>query len=983
MLARVWLVALVSVAATAQVVVGVVADSSSGTPVLGATVSVQRPGGPVVGGAITDRSGGFSLRLTEGFYLLHVRSIGYDSLVRPLRVRGSDTLRLGVLRLRPSSVQAREVVVEEAAPRIEVKGDTLEYNASQFKTERNADADKLVAKLPGVEIESGQVRAQGQTVQQVLVDGKPFFGQDPMATLRTIPAEVIDRVQVFDQMSDQAQFTRFDDGQRIKTINLVTRPDRRNGQFGKLYAGYGENTRYTVGANVNYWGGDQRLAVMGMSNNINQQNFAIEDLLGMFGGGNPFMRMVGSAFRAMGQSMGRIRPGGDGPGYLSTFLVTPSDGITQSHAAALNYSNEFGSWLDLSGSYFLNASTNDAEQSLDRLLFLGDSATQRNMQRSSAETRNLNHRLNLRADITLDSMNSLLLTPRVTWQSTTRSSTALTQTLAQSDAVLNALSTQNKTTGNGFSTNSELLYRHRFLTEGRTLSARLQWNQQTNSSDPSTSSLNAYYDGAPRFDTLTTTQPQDGTVRTVSANVLYTEPLAERQQLQLGYTVTNTAAELDRSWTQPRGGQDFRADWRTTSNGREHRPGIRYKLTLGSPDTSTATQLMQGLMRSFAPRGMGPMMRQSDVGLWNIEFGTDLQLLTFAVDQSETVASSTLPTFTLTRQFHALLPTLSVTTRPTMTSFFRAWYSTRTNLPSPGQLQEALDNTNPLQLSIGNAQLSQEYTHTVWLTYGTFDLSSASSFFVSLNGNLTNSRIATATTIAARDTTIALELANGTQNVILPSGTQLSRPTNLDGYWNATAFVLYSRPVTLLDRLKLNVSGTLALTYQRDPSLVNGQENIAHSTIVTPGLSITSNISENLDFTVSGRTAWNSVQNTIRSQLNQRFATHTILARGTYITSDSSAWLDGWVFSVEFNYVATVGLADGYNVGVPLLNLGVGKRFLDGRGEVRLSVFDAFGRNNSITRNVGSGYVEDVQTNVLRRYALLSLTYFLRAFRSS
>ncbi|GBD05347.1 hypothetical protein HRbin20_00928 [bacterium HR20] len=983
MLARVWLFALVSVAAAAQVVVGVVADSSSGTPVLGATVSVQRPGGPVVGGAITDRSGGFSLRLTEGFYVLHVRSIGYDSLVRPLRVRASDTLRLGTLRLRPSSVQARDVIVEEAAPRIEVKGDTLEYNASQFKTERHADADKLVAKLPGVEIENGQVRAQGQTVQRVLVDGKPFFGQDPMATLRTIPAEIIERVQVFDQMSDQAQFTRFDDGQRIKTINLVTRPDRRNGQFGKLYAGYGENTRYTAGANVNYWGGDQRLSVMGMSNNINQQNFAIEDLLGMFGGGNPFMRMVGSAFRAMGQSMGRNRPGGDGPGFLSTFLVTPSDGITQSHAAALNYSNEFGSWLDLSGSYFLNTSTNNAEQSLDRLLFLGDSATQRNMQRSSAETRNLNHRLNLRADITLDSMNSLLLTPRFTWQSTDRSSTALTQTRAQNDALLNALSTQSKTTGSGFSTNSELLYRHRFPTDGRTLSARLQWNQQTNASDPSTSSLNAYYDGAPRFDTLTTTQPQDGTVRTLSANMLYTEPLAERQQLQLGYTITNTTSQLERSWTQPRNGQEFRADWHTSSSGLEHRPGIRYKLILGSPDTSAATQLMQGLMRSFAPRGMGRMMRQSDVGIWNIEFGTDLQLLNFAVDQSQSLASAAPTTFALTRQFRALLPTLSVTTRPAMTSFFRAWYSTRTNLPSPGQLQEALDNTNPLQLSIGNARLSQEYTHSVWLTYGTFDLSSASSLFVSLNANLTNSRIATATTIAARDTTIALDLANGTQNLILPAGTQLSRPTNLDGYWNATAFVLYSRPVTLFDAVKLNVSGTLALTYQRDPSLVNGQENIAHSTIVTPGLSITSNISENLDFTLSGRTAWNTVLNTIRSQLNQRFATHTILARGTYITSDSSAWLDGWVFSTEFNYVATVGLAEGYNVGVPLLNLAVGKRILDGRGEVRLSVFDVLNRNNSITRNVGSGYVEDVQTTVLRRYALLSVTYFLRAFRGS
>lgn len=972
--------ALILIATTfsaAQViVVGTIADST-GAPVVGATVTLHRPDGHLVVGAISSRDGSFLLEASQGMYLLRIRSVGYDTLVRPLQVRGNDTLRIGVLRLRQSSVQARDVVVEQAAPRIEVKGDTLEYNASQFKTERNADADRLVGKLPGVEIEGGQVRAQGQTVRQVLVDGKPFFGQDPLATLRALPAEIVERVQVYDQMSDQARFTGFDDGQRIKTINLVTRPDRRQGQFGKLYAGYGENSRYTAGANVNHWGGDQRLSLMGMSNNINQQNFAIEDILGMVGGGgNPFMRMMGSAFSTMRQSMRGSRSGSDGPGFISTFLVAPADGITQSHALALNYSNEFSSWLDLSGSYFLNASTNDAVQSLERQLFLGDSATQRNLQRTDATTRNWNHRLNLRADLTLDSMNSILVTPRLSWQTTDRSAVSLITTSAQEQR-LNQLNMRATTLGRGFTSNSELLYRRRFATEGRTLSARLQWNEQTNHTDPRTDSYNAYYDGAARFDTIVTTQPQDGSFRSLSATLLYTEPLAERHQLQLGYSITSNTARYDRDWVLQRGPTPMETYWLTTSASMQHQPSIRYKLMVGSPDTSSTTQLLQGIMRGFAPRGMGRMMQQSGVGVWNIELGTDYQYTTFQVEQS-----STLP-FSVQRTFGNFLPTFSVTTRPTFMSFFRAWYSTRTTLPTPSQLQEALDNTNPLQLSMGNGRLDQEYTHSLWLTYGTFELSSASSFFISLNANLTQQRIATATVIATSDTTVAFDGASGRVTIPLPLGTQLQRPVNLNGYWNATAFVLYSRPVMLFDALKLNVSGTLALTYLRDPSLINDAENIAHTTILTPGVSITSNISENLDFTVSGRTAWSTVQNTIRRQLDQRFFTHTVLARATYITNDSSVLLDGWVFNVEFNYVATSGLAEGYNLGVPLLNIGIGKRFLNGRGEVRLSVFDLLNRNNSINRNVGSGYLEDTQTNVLRRYALLSVTYFLRAFKGS
>ncbi|MCX7930456.1 MAG: TonB-dependent receptor family protein [Chlorobi bacterium] len=971
--------------APAQVIVGIVADSSTGTPILGATVAAHRPEGTLISGSVTDRAGRFALDVSEGFYILRIRSIGYDSTARPVRVRSHDTIRLGTILLRLSSVQARDIVVEGAAPRIEVKGDTLEYNASQFKTERNADADKLVTKLPGVEIESGQVRAQGQTVQRVLVDGKPFFGQDPMATLRALPAEIIERVQVYDQMSDQAQFTRFDDGERIKTINLVTRADRRNGQFGKLYAGYGENNRYTAGANVNYWGGDQRLSVLAMSNNVNQQNFAIEDIVGMFGGGNPFMRMMGSAFGAMRQSVrSSSRPGGDGPGFIQNFMITPTDGITRSNAAAINYSNEIGSWLDLTASYFLNSSITDANQSLDRQYFLADSLGQRNIQRSTTTTDNLNHRLNIRADVTLDSMNTILLTPRLTWQSSDRILQVETKTSAQ-ERLLNQLTTRTTTNASGFSSNSELLYRRRFVTEGRTLSTRLQWNENTSDNIPTTNSLNQYFDGASRQDSIRTEQPQNGRQRTLSANLLYTEPLAERHQLQLGYTLSRTTTQYDRTWSQPMGTDAIAAEWHTTSAALEHRPSVRYKLIVGSPDTSSATRLMEGLMGNFAPRGMRRMMQPGGVGVWNIELGADYQRIGFDVDQHSAVTNgtaNTTDTVAVRRTFSTMLPTISVTTRPTMTSFFRTWYATRTNLPTPSQLQEAIDNTNPLQLSIGNTRLAQEYTHSLWLTYGMFELTTASSFFVSLGANLTQQRIANSTTIATRDTTVALNLANGSIQQPLPAGTQLVRPINLDGYWNATAFILYSRPISPIG-IKLNASSSLGLSYMRDPSLINGAENIANWLTVTPGASLTSNISENFDFTVSGRIAWSTVQNTLQRQLDQRFTTTTILARATYITSDSSVLLDGWVFNAEFNYVATTGLSAGYNVAVPLLNIGVGKRFLDGRGEVRLSVFDLLNRNNSINRNVGSGYVEDTQTIVLQRYALLSVTYFLRAFRGS
>src|SRR5204863_8119425 len=116
-------------------------------------------------------------------------------------------------------------------------GDTTQYNAKAFKTNPDANAEDLINKMPGITSQGGQVQAQGENVQQVLVDGKPLFGNDPNAALKNLPAEVIDKIQVFDKKSDQSQFTGFDDGNSQKTLNIITKSIFRNGQFGKVYGG--------------------------------------------------------------------------------------------------------------------------------------------------------------------------------------------------------------------------------------------------------------------------------------------------------------------------------------------------------------------------------------------------------------------------------------------------------------------------------------------------------------------------------------------------------------------------------------------------------------------------------------------------------------------------------------------------------------------------------------------------------------------------
>src|SRR5262249_45112251 len=195
---------------------------------------------------------------------------------------------------------------------------TTEFRASAVKTSRDATAEELVQKLPGVTLENGQVKANGENVQQVLVNGRPFFGSDPAAAMRNLPAEVVDRIQLYDRASDQAEFSGFDDGQQQKTMNFVLRDQKA--KFGKIYGGYGDRDRYQAGGNSTWLHGTNRLTLIGLSNNINQRNFSPQDLFGALSGngggaGGPRIMMFGGPGGFRGRGGGRPNPiGGGGVG---------------------------------------------------------------------------------------------------------------------------------------------------------------------------------------------------------------------------------------------------------------------------------------------------------------------------------------------------------------------------------------------------------------------------------------------------------------------------------------------------------------------------------------------------------------------------------------------------------------------------------------------------------------------------------------------
>ncbi len=472
---------------------------------------------------------------------MKVSYVGYKTFQTNVEIK-NRSIDFEKILLSPTDIETNEVEVVGKVPPVVQNTDTTQYNSDAFKTNKDATAEDLVQKMPGISVQNGKVQSQGEDVKKVLVDGKPFFGDDPSAVLKNVPAEIIEKIQVFDQQSEQAQFTGFDDGNSSKTINLITRTKFRQGTFGKLTAGYGNQEKYLSNGNINIFNGDQRITLLGQINNINQQNFSNEDLLGVMsqGGGRR-----GGFSRPPGGGGGSSRGGNfRGGGSASDFLVNAQNGLTNTKSFGLNYSDKWSDKIDVSGSYFFNLTNNDAESFTNRDYSLNSTAPQNYAENNSSISKNINHRFNLRMNYQIDSVNSILFEPKLTAQINDGSSNIIGKT---NSGLTNLNSTSSLFNSNLSAINfsNQLLFRHKFETRGRTFSVNLNTTVNNNKGNNNLYSENTYYTNLALSDTLDQISNLNKNGKSISPRIIYTEPLSDNGILQLGSSFTYSKDESD------------------------------------------------------------------------------------------------------------------------------------------------------------------------------------------------------------------------------------------------------------------------------------------------------------------------------------------------------------------------------------------------------------------------------------------------------
>lgn len=879
----------------------------------------------------TSMEGGFEFAaVPAGSFRVRVEYMGYRTYEQVLHLDRSP-VRLEV-RLEPDAQFLEAARVEERATRAEQRGDSLMYRAEAFRVMEESTAEDLLSKMPGLVVEGGTVQAQGETVKKVLVDGKEFFEGDINIALKNLPSDIIASIEVFDKMSEQAEFTGFDDGQSVKTINIVTKTGVSTGTFGRLYGGYGTDDRYNVSGNLNFFDGDRRISVLGMSNNVNIQNFSQEDISGV----------ISASQSGRGGRRGGGHGGGGygGGGGAANFMIGSTAGITSSHAAGFNYVDQWGP-VKLTGSYFFNLSRNFQQSDRDRTYFESVLPGASYEQLSESLTDNLNHRVNLRMDYQINPRNSVTFRPSFSYQTSLLSGWTDGTNYVYGQPS-NALSSQTDLDSRAWTAGGDLTFRHRFGKPGRTLSLSVNGTVSDNLSDVRYDNLTAEYllsgglsvrsipDGGDRTQQ---NQLYDTDVYRYSlrGSLMYTEQLAKPLQFQANYRIS----------------------WSNTLSDRLVYEWMR--------EDDLAAQLNEDLSNRYAS---DYLTQSGGVGLryrkdrFNVMAAADFQYASLTGTQTYPRPAG------LDHGFFSVLPSLMAGYTINRANSLRLHYRSYSSAPGISSLQDVTDNSNPLFVTAGNPDLRQEINHMANLRY-ILTTASGHSFIAMVGATLRNDYVADSTFVADAP----VEVAPG---IVLDKGAQYTRPVNLDGYYSLQSMVTYGFP---LDFLRSNLNLSLSANYAHTPSIFNGARTNTTSLSLVPKAVLGSNISERVDFTLSYSAGWNRAFSSVDRTADDSYVSHG----GTCKLGWEIAW--GITLNTALNYVGYTGLEDG-DLHYFLLGASLGKKFLKNKQlEIRLEGFDLLNQNQSFSRTVGANYVEYVTGNVLQPYAMLSVVWNLRYLR--
>ncbi|MBR5640034.1 MAG: outer membrane beta-barrel protein [Muribaculaceae bacterium] len=935
--------------ASSAIINGILVDSKDTTELMQANVALLQAtkDSTYVTSTVTDFNGVFNLENVQpGHYYLKCSYIGYDDVVKRVSI-GDDgrDVNMGMISLSQNTVVLKETIVMGVKTPITVKEDTIEYNADTYKTQANAVVEDLLKRMPGVEVSAdGKITANGKEVKKILVDGKEFFSDDPTMASKNIPADMINKLQVIDRKSDLARLTGVDDGEDETVINLTVKKGMNNGWFGTVTAGYGTDNRYVGNVIANYFNNGNQFTFTGNANNTNNVGFTD-------GGASRFRRF-----------------GGD-------------RGITTSQMLGLNFNvgSQEDEHLRIGGDVTYSHTSRDTRTGTSRQNIFNDSTSYRDAF-SMALDKTHNIRGNFRLKWEIDSCNTIDFRPYLSlnFSHSESSDTSMTRAGDAMRTPVNRSLSYYDNHGKSYEFGGRFIYNHKFKSHpGRSYSLFVNYNYSNIDEDGNTYTLNNYY---LKDEEETIDQVYDNLRKTnrINGRLSWTEPLGDvkkAQFLTLSYSANYNVTKANKSvYDITRYGNEIMPVPQVTRN--DIMMGIVLNPTMRAMINNTygAYALQDGaLLSEIIDVELGDELdRVFNENLsndfrnqfFNQDFQIGYQKVTKAMNLNvgfsvNSAMSKSTDLINSARNIPArwawsVAPFARIRYKFTKTRNLAFDYRLRSSQPSIAQLQPVADESNPLNIVIGNPDLKPTFNHRINLRFSDFNQDNQRSLMAMMNVNVQQNSIIS--TIINDPTT----------------GGQTTTYTNINGVWDAMAMNMVSFPFSASKAWYFTSNIFARLSHDKGYTDNQLNSSTGFNLNIAPGLAYRTAL---FDLELRPRYGYQLTHNSMQTSRNRNVHTWGAMFNGTY----SAPF--GLVISTDLNFSTSTGYSAGYNTSQWIWNGSIAYQFLKNKeASVQISVYDILGQQKNISRTQTASYIQDAIYNSLGRYGMLTFTYRFSTF---
>ncbi len=877
-------------------ITGTVVDSISQQPLISATVFLEAvKDSTLITYSITDADGKFELTGNTGYQYLNFYTSfqGYKEVAQVIDLSKKREFSMGAIALSNDIESLGDVVVTARKAPITLKQDTLEFNAKSFNTRADATLEDVVKELPGVELDKdGNITVNGKAITKIRVNGKEFFGDDPQVALKNLPKEIIDKIQVTESKTEEQRQAGDDGDDNASEINITIDEDKNKGWFSRLTAGGGTDDRYSLSGIVNYFKNDLRISALGSSNNINSPGFSFDEI-----------------YDAIGGAAYSVTNGFNGG----------NTGITSSRSAGLNFSNEFSKKVEAEGNYFYGSTDNISETETRRTTFLPD----RSFSTNSSSTGNAigeNHRFGTRVTVKPDTLTSISFRPSGTISNDNNFSTRSSVSLDENGNLINDLETTSASESDNRNLEGNIYISRRLKTEGSFISLSAGVEDSQNDSDDRFNSIRNTFNSSG-----TNTEIQNQLIQQRSQNTSYRLRPRYRQA-------------LDSNW---RASIEYRYDYRDQKN---ERSVFDIDDSTGNRDFNAQLSNNFNVISVQQRPELGVRYEKDDLRL---EFSSGY---IFQSLESEDVLNQV----SFDKDFGNIALDASIRYKVGKFGRIRLSYDNSINVPGVRQLQPVVDQTNPLNLVVGNPDLDASTRNNWRININNYNWEKGQGFFLGGNYNTVENAVTSITTTDE-------DLIRTTSFV------------NVDGNRNAGVYGSYSKNWR---KDKRDIGGDIGVNgnYSRVVSFTNGVEFTSETIGFSPSISFEYSIQDIFEIELDYSLDINSTSFDIGSIDDQNFtnqnATVDIL----------TLWPENVTLGLRGEYNRFGNVSDEFDNDSFVLIGSLGYKFSNDRAIVKLKAYDILDQVIATRRVATQDFVQDTSNLVLEQYFMLSFTYKLSKF---